>query len=85
MRRLGPLLAAALAAGAWAAASAGASTVWLCNPAKTPNPCTQSLDFTAVDAAGKAKVYRVGLKQSQPIDCFYVYPTVSRSTPATPT
>src|SRR3954453_8757714 len=75
MRVLALLLAAAAAAAV--CASAHASTVWLCSPAKPANPCTQSLDFTAVDAAGKPKVYRVGLKHHQPIDCFYVYPTVN--------
>jgi hypothetical protein len=67
----------AVVAAASVCASAHASTVWLCYPGKEPNPCTKSLTFTSVLADGSAKVYKVGAKRQQPIDCFYVYPTVS--------
>ena len=78
MRRLALLLAVGAALAAWVGAPAvHASTVWLCHPGKRPNPCTRSLDFTAVGADGSPKVYRVKPRQKQPIDCFYVYPTVN--------
>jgi hypothetical protein len=76
MRRLVVLVAAGAAA-AFVCASAHAETVWLCYPGKKPDPCTRSLDFTAGRGDGSAKVYRVGTNRRQPVDCFYVYPTVS--------
>jgi hypothetical protein len=69
-----------LAAGAAAlvCAQAHASTVWLCHPGQKANPCTRSLDFTSVASDLSIKRYGVGNKRTQqPIDCFYVYPSVS--------
>lgn len=75
------VLALALLAGALLAPSAQAEKTfgWLCRPDHlTDNPCTGSLTATRVDVDGKP----VGRETKpvpahQPIDCFYVYPTVS--------
>jgi Protein of unknown function (DUF3089) len=52
-------------------------TVWLCKPGLKSNPCEGSLDTTAIDAAGKTTVLPASPAANPPIDCFYVYPTVS--------
>ena len=54
------------------------TTVWLCKPGLKSNPCAGSLDATVVDAAGKSTVQPAAPAADPPIDCFYVYPTVSR-------
>jgi hypothetical protein len=68
-----------LAAGAAAlvCAQAHASTVWLCHPGQKADPCTRSLSFTAVNGSLSLRRYDVGARRAQPIDCFYVYPSVS--------
>ena len=53
-------------------------TVWLCKPGLANNPCAGNLDATVVDASGRATLQRNPLPADPPIDCFYVYPTVSR-------
>ena len=53
-------------------------TVWLCKPGLAANPCGGSLDATAVDASGAKTVEPAAPASDPPIDCFYVYPTVSR-------
>jgi len=53
-------------------------TVWLCRPGLAANPCAGSLDATLVDAAGKSTVEPASPVADPPIDCFYVYPTVSK-------
>ena len=53
-------------------------TVWLCKPGLAANPCAGSLDATLVDAAGKSTVEPASPVADPPIDCFYVYPTVSK-------
>ncbi len=54
--------------------------VWLCRPHKAPDPCENSRESTTVTYTGntreEAKV-TVGKTKPPPIDCFYVYPTVS--------
>jgi len=66
---------AALAAGA---GSATARVVWLCRPGLSPNPCSVNLATTvytpALTATGVVHPRRA---EPPPIDCFYVYPTVS--------
>jgi hypothetical protein len=52
-------------------------TVWLCKPGLSKNPCEGSLDATVVDATGKSTVQPASSAADPPIDCFYVYPTVS--------
>ncbi len=53
-------------------------TVWLCRPGLADNPCTGNLDATVVDASGKSQLQPTAVAANPPIDCFYVYPTVSR-------
>jgi hypothetical protein len=53
-------------------------TVWLCRPGLADNPCTGNLDATVVDASGKSQLQHNTVATNPPIDCFYVYPTVSR-------
>ena len=73
-RRL--LLPALVLAGLTAPHAAGAATPtkWLCRPGLANNPCTQSLTATAV---ATKRVQRTAIPRRPPIDCFYVYPTVS--------
>ncbi len=52
-------------------------TVWLCRPGERPNPCLGSLTTTAVAASGATNVERAVPAAAPPVDCFYVYPTVS--------
>ncbi|SNT21694.1 DUF3089 domain-containing protein [Rhodococcoides kyotonense] len=49
-------------------------TVWLCKPGSVPNPCEGSQD-TYVDTS--ASVVPGPEPSDPPVDCFYVYPTVS--------
>jgi hypothetical protein len=60
------------------AADASADTVWLCNPV-SPNPCNGSLEASLITPAGQptGRTVRPGFDPGAPIDCFYVYPTVS--------
>ena len=53
-------------------------TVWLCKPGLAADPCAGNLDATVVDAAGKSTVEPAAPAADPPIDCFYVYPTVSK-------
>jgi hypothetical protein len=55
-----------------------AGTVWLCRPGLADNPCTGDLSTTIIDAAGKETVLPTEPAKDPPIDCFYVYPTVSQ-------
>jgi Protein of unknown function (DUF3089) len=69
--------ACAFAGSASASRSHGA---WLCYPHKSPDPCTSSRTATVVSYAGETRSERVerqGRTKKPPIDCFYVYPTVS--------
>lgn len=71
-----------LAAAAWGSAAAAStpSTVWLCRPGVTADPCTASLASTAVSASGKRTVSSPSAAASTQFDCFYAYPTVSTET-----
>ena len=53
-------------------------TVWLCKPGLASDPCAGSLDATAVGADGTTSILPGAPATDPPIDCFYVYPTVSR-------
>jgi Protein of unknown function (DUF3089) len=55
-----------------------ASTVWLCRPGLPHNPCAASLTTTIVPSNGATSVQRVAPATHPPIDCFFVYGTVSR-------
>lgn len=77
MRTFGlTLLVAALLA--WPVPARGAKVVWLCDPASRPNPCTAGLGTTVLspdgDVLGRQKVTAA---RRAPVDCFYLYPTVS--------
>ncbi len=67
----------ALATRAAAAAAPPSRTVWLCRPGQRPDPCLSSLATTAVGANGTSTLMRAVPAKDPPIDCFYVYPTVS--------
>jgi hypothetical protein len=54
------------------------NTVWLCRPGLTANPCEGDLSATSIDASGTATPQPAAPAADPPIDCFYVYPTVSR-------
>ncbi len=60
-----------------AAAPAKTGTVWLCFPGKTPDPCSSSMATTVIKANGSKTVETPKAAANPPIDCFYVYPTVS--------
>jgi hypothetical protein len=71
------LSVAALAALAVMAATASAETTWLCKPGLASNPCLNSEETTVELANGKSVIEKAKPAKSPPIDCFYVYPTVS--------
>ncbi|HZB50433.1 MAG TPA: DUF3089 domain-containing protein [Mycobacteriales bacterium] len=51
-------------------------TVWLCRPGLPANPCEGDLDATVLGPAGSTReAFRPAA--DPPVDCFYVYPTVS--------
>jgi Protein of unknown function (DUF3089) len=49
---------------------------WLCRPGRQ-DACTVDLDATAIRADGSMRIDRFHSDPNAPIDCFYVYPTVS--------
>lgn len=51
-------------------------TAWLCRPGRD-DACGGSLAVTSVAASGKTKLVEPKIPAAPPIDCFYVYPTVS--------
>jgi hypothetical protein len=58
-------------------AGAHAATTWLCKPGANPNPCVGSLETTVFDSSGQSHIENPKNAKRPPIDCFYVYPTVS--------
>jgi hypothetical protein len=58
-------------------AAAPAPTVWLCRPGLANDPCTTPLTTTVVSARGAQRVLHAKPAAAPPVDCFYVYPTVS--------
>jgi hypothetical protein len=58
-------------------ASGSGSAVWLCRPGQTPDPCAGSLATTFQRPDGTSRVVHPISPRRHPIDCFYVYPTVS--------
>jgi hypothetical protein len=60
------------------------TTVWLCRPGATPDPCAESLVSTAVlpDGSHRAEPQPRPQPAAAQLDCFYVYPTVSREATA---
>jgi hypothetical protein len=53
------------------------STVWVCRPGMPNNPCESDLTTTVVRADGTQRVARAKPAKRPPVDCFYVYPSVS--------
>ncbi len=55
------------------------ATVWLCQPGMRNDPCTPGLSTTVYNPAltRKLGVQHPKAVKNPPIDCFYVYPTVS--------
>jgi len=51
---------------------------WLCLPGRATDGCTAPLPTTALNANGYGSVGRSSPLADPPVDCFYVYPTVSR-------
>jgi hypothetical protein len=72
---------AALIVGVLALAGAGSAnaTVWLCKPGQRPDPCAPQLSTTVYNAplTRAIGVQHPKALRNPPIDCFYVYPTVS--------
>ena len=50
---------------------------WLCKPGQKVDWCNANLDVTVVSADGSRRIVRAPANPKQPIDCFFVYPTVS--------
>ncbi|MDZ4762611.1 MAG: DUF3089 domain-containing protein [Alphaproteobacteria bacterium] len=50
---------------------------WLCRPGIPNNACDVNLDATIVQADGSTQVEKFSADPNAPIDCFYIYPTVS--------
>ena len=75
----GALLAAAVSLAALCgAAGASAATTWLCKPGLAHDPCTPGLKTTRISATGAAQgTFTPSTLKRRPVDCFYVYPTVS--------
>ncbi|MBK9179436.1 MAG: DUF3089 domain-containing protein [Acidimicrobiales bacterium] len=51
---------------------------WLCKPGLPDDVCARDLDATVVFADGSTQVQPHVAAEDPPVDCFYVYPTVSR-------
>ena len=80
MKRL--LLVLGLAFGITAAslstADAAGATTWLCRPGLASDPCTPGLSTSVFSPSDKlTQVLHPTPVKNPPIDCFYVYPTVS--------
>jgi hypothetical protein len=58
-------------------------TLWLCGPEVDDDPCRGDLDATVVAADGSRTVEPAAPLDDPPVDCFYVYPTVSQASGTT--
>ncbi|HEX4518221.1 MAG TPA: DUF3089 domain-containing protein [Gaiellaceae bacterium] len=56
---------------------AAAGTLWLCFPGRAGDPCSGNLATTVIRADGSRSIQKPKPAADPPIDCFYVYPTVS--------
>ena len=52
-------------------------TKWVCKPGLTDNPCLADQSATAILPSGKLVVSPPPPAKRPPVDCFYVYPTIS--------
>ncbi|HEX2574928.1 MAG TPA: DUF3089 domain-containing protein [Aquihabitans sp.] len=57
-------------------------THWVCRPDVDDDPCDGDLDATVIEADGSTSVERFEPVEDAPVDCFYVYPTISRDATA---
>jgi hypothetical protein len=71
-------LAGGAAATMLAAAPVRADVVWLCRPGQQPDPCRETQRTTYAVPGGATRTTDDPLPADPPIDCFYVYPTVSQ-------
>jgi len=62
---------------ATASAAQQAKTTWLCKPGLSEDPCLSSEETTVEYGNGETRIERSRPRGKTPIDCFYVYPTVS--------
>jgi hypothetical protein len=53
-------------------------TVWVCRPGTIDDNCATNLDATVVGPAGPTGTDTYQAATNPPVDCFYVYPTVSQ-------
>ena len=53
---------------------------WLCRPGSSNDACAVDLTTTVINADGKTRVEKWAANPDAPVDCFYVYPTVSNDT-----
>jgi hypothetical protein len=74
---------AAVAQGADPTRTDAAGTEWLCNPAYAVDPCRANENALVQRASGRNSVQLSRPATYPAIDCFYVYPTVSRETTLT--
>jgi hypothetical protein len=85
MKRFLPIAAAAIAAAPVSAqpaapplsATYASDSAWLCLPGRK-DVCSTPLATTALNPSGYGSTGRSSVARDAPIDCFYVYPTVSR-------
>jgi hypothetical protein len=52
--------------------------LWLCRPDLKDNRCKVNLDATVIAPSGRMTLERYVPAKAPPIDCFFVYPTVSK-------
>jgi pimeloyl-ACP methyl ester carboxylesterase len=70
-----------LAACAGTADAASYKPVWLCRPGLAKNPCITNLETGIFSATGPLEsTFTPPADPDPPVDCFYVYPTVSAET-----
>jgi hypothetical protein len=67
----------ALTAGCFLCSTASADVGWLCRPGLASNPCQGDQTTRYFEPDGSSQVEQVDVPANPPIDCFYVYPTVS--------
>ncbi|MYR08341.1 DUF3089 domain-containing protein [Gordonia sp. SID5947] len=69
-------LCALVPSGAHGAPDPASQTRWLCSPSMSDDPCDLPLDTTDL-RTGRTVTPSVPAESRKPVDCFYVYPTVS--------
>jgi|GEM_PF-171623 len=69
---------AALIVPAVTAGAASAETTWLCKPGLAQDPCEANEETTVELGNNSSSVEQAQPASNPPIDCFYVYPTVSK-------